>query len=203
MSEINWRSEKRRISELIPADYNPRELTRKQAQDLESSLKRFNLADPIVVNSNNTIIGGHQRINVLKQQGDVEVDVRIPDRLLTREEEQELNLRLNKNLGQWDFDMLAQMDMDLLKTVGFDSGEIEKIIHGGNGSEGETPEVEFTEELMLEHNYVVLYFDNIFDWEVAKEKFGLKKVKDLIPRKGQPTGVGRVVDGKEFLDRIS
>ena len=40
------------------------------------------------------------------------------------------------------------------------------------------------------------------DWIVAVEKFGLKKVKDLIPRKGQPTGIGRVLKGAAWLDRI-
>jgi hypothetical protein len=59
--------------------------------------------------------------------------------------------------------------------------------------------VPFTEELLLTHNYIVLYFDNDFDWEVAQDKFGLKQVKDLIPRKGQPKGIGRVINGKKVL----
>ena len=63
--------------------------------------------------------------------------------------------------------------------------------------EGEVP---FTEELMLSHNYIVLYFDNDFDWEVAQDKFGLKMVKDLIPRKGQQKGIGRVINGKRILE---
>lgn len=56
---------------------------------------------------------------------------------------------------------------------------------------------------MLTHNYIVLYFDNDFDWEVAQDKFGLKKVKDLIPRKGQPVGVGRVICGKKVLEWLN
>ena len=64
------------------------------------------------------------------------------------------------------------------------------------------PEVEFAEELMLEHNYIVLYFDNPLDWEVAKDKFGLKKVKDLVERKGHEMGIGRVLKGAEWLGRI-
>lgn len=60
-------------------------------------------------------------------------------------------------------------------------------------------EVEFSDELLLEHNYIVLYFDNAMDWEVAIDKYGLKNVKDLIPRKGQPTGIGRVINGKDFI----
>ena len=124
---ISWVTEKRKISDLIPASYNPRELTEKQAEDLSTSLERFNLADPIIININNKIIGGHQRINILKRSGDLEVDVRVPSRELTDFEEKELNLRLNRNLGQWDFDMLANFDEAMLKDVGFDSKELDKI----------------------------------------------------------------------------
>lgn len=126
---ITWKTEQRKVSDLIPAPYNPRELTEGQAKQLTASLERFNLADPIVINSDNTIIGGHQRINIYKlhNKNDVFVDVRVPSRKLNPEEEKELNLRLNKNLGQWDFDMLANFDEDLLKDVGFDSKELDSI----------------------------------------------------------------------------
>ena len=125
--KIQWHNEKRTISELNPAKYNPRRLTDKQVKDLDTSLQRFNLADPIVINKNNTIIGGHQRINILKTKGINEVDVRVPDKELTEEQEKELNLRLNKNLGEWDYDLLADFDEDLLKDVGFESEELDKI----------------------------------------------------------------------------
>ncbi len=124
---INWRTEKRKIEELNPAEYNPRQWPEKETKDLEISLDKFNLADPLVINLNNTIIGGHFRFNILKQKGISEIDVRVPSRQLSQEEERELNLRLNKNLGSWDFDALANFDEDLLKDVGFDSKELDKI----------------------------------------------------------------------------
>jgi DNA modification methylase len=127
---ITWKTEKRKVADLTPAEYNPREMTKEQAKDLAKSLERFNLADPIVINSDNRIIGGHQRINIIKQKAkndDFEVDVRVPSRKLTEHEERELNLRLNKNLGQWDFNLLANFDEDMLKDVGFDSEELDKI----------------------------------------------------------------------------
>lgn len=126
-SGINWRAERRSVSELIPAEYNPRQLTEKQAAALAESLDRFSLADPIIINANNRVIGGHQRINVLKSKGVQEVDVRVPDRELTLDEEMELNIRLNKNLGEWNFDALANFDEGLLKSVGFDSKELDRI----------------------------------------------------------------------------
>lgn len=126
---ITWINERRRITELNPAPYNPRELTKKQAEDLAVSLERFSLADPVVINKNNTVIGGHQRIRLLQTKGVEVVDVRVPDRELSVDEERELNLRLNKNLGQWDFDALANFDVDVLKDVGFESQELDKIFH--------------------------------------------------------------------------
>jgi len=142
MSKISWTNEKRKISDLIPAEYNPRQLTEKQAKDLDASLERFNLCDPIIINADNKIIGGHQRINILKQRGAVEVDVRVPSRQLTEHEEKELNLRLNKNLGEWDFDLLADFDQEMLLDVGFDSAELDKMFQlEPDAKDDEVPEV--------------------------------------------------------------
>jgi len=116
---MNWHSETRKLADLKPATYNPRRMTEKQAQDLETSIDRFALADPLVINLDNTIIGGHMRYRILRKRGVAEADVRVPDRQLTEAEERELNLRLNKNLGEWDFDLLSGFDEALLKDVGF------------------------------------------------------------------------------------
>lgn len=129
MGKIVWASEKRKISDLKPAAYNPRRMTKEQAEDLDRSLAKFSLADPIVINKNNTIIGGHQRINILKSKNIEEVDVRIPDRLLNEKEEKELNLRLNKNLGEWDIELLGKIDEETLKIVGFSNDELDDIFN--------------------------------------------------------------------------
>jgi len=102
--------------------------------------------------------------------------------------------------GYWDYDIL-QSDWDIgeLEDLGFILNRELKEFDDKNENIFDEPEIEFSQELLLEHNYIVFYYDNPFDWEVAKEKYGLKKVKDLIPRKGQPTGIGRVVKGKDYL----
>ncbi|MCK4790638.1 MAG: DNA modification methylase, partial [Desulfobacteraceae bacterium] len=64
---------------------------------------------------------------ILKDKGIAEVDVRVPDVQLTGEQERELNLRLNKNLGGWDLDALANFDEELLKDVGFSQEEMDSI----------------------------------------------------------------------------
>lgn len=124
---IKWTSAKRKIADIMPADYNPRRLTDEQAKNLTASLERFDLADPLIINADGKLIGGHQRLKILIKQGAVEVDVRVPDRQLTEAEEKELNLRLNRNLGEWNFELLAGFDEEMLKDVGFTSQEIDKI----------------------------------------------------------------------------
>lgn len=116
----------RKINELIPADYNPRTLTEKQFGDLKQSLKEFGFVEPVVVNINperkDIIIGGHQRVKVWQSMGNetvptVEVN-------LTLEKEKELNIRLNKNTGSFDFEILAnEFDIDELKSWGFEDWE--------------------------------------------------------------------------------
>jgi DNA modification methylase len=127
MPQLKWANEKRLISDLRPAEYNPRKINKKQAKDLSTSLHRFDLADPIIINSDNKIIGGHQRFHVLSKNGGKEVDVRVPSRQLSLAEERELNLRLNKNLGEWDLDMLANFEEAELLEAGFEVAELDRI----------------------------------------------------------------------------
>lgn len=100
---------KRKISELIPADYNPRRLTEKQEKHLTESLTEFGLVDPVIVNMNserkNIIIGGHQRLKVWQKLGNKEIDC--VELNLSIEKEKELNIRLNANTGEWDIDLLT------------------------------------------------------------------------------------------------
>jgi len=106
---LQWHTEKRRISDLIPLDANPRILTEKQAKDLEKSLKKFNLAEIPAINTDNTILAGHQRLKILATivQENVEIDVRVPDRRLSPKECREYCVRSNKNTGAWDWNSLA------------------------------------------------------------------------------------------------
>jgi len=132
---MKWKTERRKIAELNPAPYNPRKLTEKQKHDLSVSLDRFDLAAPIIINRNNRVIGGHQRIDILKTKGVTEVDVRVPTRKLTEAEEKELNLRLNKNIGEFDPEKLIDFDAESLKDVGFSDEEIENLF-GGDSNDG-------------------------------------------------------------------
>lgn len=116
----------RKISDLIRAEYNPRELTKEQQNQLTDSLKRFGLVDPIIVNTHkdrkNILVGGHQRMKVWESMGNetiptVEVNLNL-------EKEKELNIRLNKNTGKFDTELLLEhFDTDDLIEWGFDDYE--------------------------------------------------------------------------------
>lgn len=60
MKKINWTTEKRKVAEMKPAGYNPRKLSAKAREDLMASVREFGEVEPIVVNLDGTIIGGHQ-----------------------------------------------------------------------------------------------------------------------------------------------
>jgi ParB-like chromosome segregation protein Spo0J len=114
--------EKIQINKLKPAIYNPRQISTKQYKDLKASIEKFSLVDPIIINKDLTVIGGHQRLKVCKELKHVEIDCVVLD--LSKEEERELNIRLNKSGGEWDFDLLSNFEIEELKDWGFKEIEL-------------------------------------------------------------------------------
>lgn len=158
--------EKRKLSELRPADYNPRKLLTpedKEYQDIKRSIEKFGYVDPIIINSDGTVIGGHQRINVLMDLGYDEADVVIVD--LDKDNEKALNIALNKITGEWDEiklkNLLLELDLNEydLQNTGFSAGEIEDLC------------VRLEKEVEAE--------DDNFDLEEE-----LEKIEDPITRRG-------------------
>lgn len=118
------------IEDLKPSEYNPRKASEKECNDLRNSIERFGIVDPVIVNSaenrKDIVIGGHFRMRIAKEMGYKQlpvVYVNVPD----IRKEQELNIRLNKNTGSFDLDLLCNLDEELLKNIGFDSKELDKI----------------------------------------------------------------------------
>lgn len=124
--------ESRKVADLAPADYNPRRLSEKQKADLMESVTRFGQVEPLIVNADGKIIGGHSRLKVYTDLGIEETPVMVPSRKLTAEEEKELNIRLNKNTGEWDWGALKEFfDAEALGEWGF--GEEELMVNFGLG----------------------------------------------------------------------
>tara|TARA_R100001443_G_C3301057_1_gene165298 strand:+ start:296 stop:781 length:486 start_codon:yes stop_codon:yes gene_type:complete len=129
--------EKIQINKLKAATYNPRQISTKQYKDLKESINKFGLVDPIIVNKCYTIIGGHQRYKICKDLEYKEIGCIVLD--LNKEQEKELNIRLNKNTGTFDIDILAnEFDIDQLVDWGFKHIDldvnIDKIVEEDNSA---------------------------------------------------------------------
>lgn len=142
------------IDILKPSAYNSRKWNQSQLNSLKESLKRFDIVDPVIANNaperNNVLLGGHMRIVALKELGIKEVPVvyvNIPD----LEKEKELNIRFNKNQGEFDFELLSEFDEAFLSELGFNSEELDIV---------------FAEEVIEEQ----------FDLEKALKKVGIDKI---------------------------
>ena len=135
-TRINWTLKQFRLDELTDYYKNPRSLSEKEFKQLKTSLDKFGMIDKPIVNADSahTIIGGHQRKHVLEATGVKEIECWIPDRELSDKEVEELNIRLNKNTGSWDFDELANsFELDDLLEWGFERGELDLDLWGAGG----------------------------------------------------------------------
>lgn len=139
---ITWKIEKRNIEELRGYDKNPRKFTEKGLKDLKKSLQKCGDANIITINADNTVLGGHARLTVMKQLGYKEVDVKVPNRLLNEQEVKEVVIRLNANTaGEWDLDKLqADFELNDLEEWGLD-------IEFPENDEQEVKEVEVPENV--------------------------------------------------------
>lgn len=117
----------RKIKDLINASYNPRYLTEKQEEELLASLKKFGMVSPIIININpereNIVIGGHQRLKLWAKLGKKTIPA--IELNLSEKRERELNIRLNKNGGEFDLSILKEeFEQEDLKDWGFEAFEI-------------------------------------------------------------------------------
>ena len=125
---LEWHTDKLKVKDLVPCNYNPIKITPERLEKLKRSLEKYNLAEIPAVNTDKVIIAGHQRIKVLVDlgSGDELIDFRLPNRTLTEQEFKEYNVVSNISVGYWDVDILEECfaDIDLLD-LGLDISAIE------------------------------------------------------------------------------
>ena len=163
-----------KLSELNPAKYNPRKELKpgdKEFEKLKNSIENFGYVELIVVNegNNNTVISGHQRLNVLKHLGKTEAECVVVN--LDEASEKALNIAMNKVTGEWNETMLADLIADLqsvnydLDLTGFEAPEIDMLfskVHDKNVKEDN-----FDTEKALEEQPFVKYGDV---WHLGKHR---------------------------------
>ncbi len=117
-------------STLKASEYNPRRISKEAMEQLKESIRRYSLVDPLIVNSasdrKGIVIGGHMRLRAALELGIKKVpivELNIPD----IEKEKELNIRLNKNTGEFDWNLLANFSEIFLADTGFSSEELDEI----------------------------------------------------------------------------
>jgi len=128
--KLEWRTERRKVKDLVPYKDNPRTLSATQLEGLKRSLKKFNLAELPAINTDGTLVAGNQRVLALSLlgRGDEEIEVRVPNRPLTEAEFRDYLLTSNRSGGSWDFEKLAQeFNLEELLTAGFDSIDLSNI----------------------------------------------------------------------------
>lgn len=133
MDEIIWSHERRKLSSLKPHPNNPRRIPKDKFQKLVENIEKNGYTNRIIINHDNVVLGGNQRLRALKQLGFAEIDVLVPDRELTQEEQDRINITDNLAAGEWDFDALGN------------SWDTEKLIEWGMPVEwllGDKPEAE-------------------------------------------------------------
>jgi len=117
---MKWHIETRKLKDLKPHPKNPRKLSKHDAEHLQKSMDKFGLIDKPIITQEGMIIGGHQRISLLKKNKAKEVECWVADDPMAQEDIDELCLRLNRNVGEWDHDILANAwEEDDLAAWGF------------------------------------------------------------------------------------
>ena len=155
---------KKKIDDLLPAVYNPRkDLTPedKEYQKIKRSIEEFGYVEPIIYNvATNTIVGGHQRLKVLKELGYTEIEVVEIEE--TEEREKALNIALNKIEGEWDMAALKDLLQDLdtgnldMALTGFDDWEIEQLMTQFHMEDDPFEDDDFSEEDIEKANTMVV-----------------------------------------------
>ena len=133
MSEMKWQALP--IDVLLPAVYNPRKSLKKgdkEYEKIKNSILEFGYVEPIIINYDMTVIGGHQRLTVLKDLGYKDVQCVVVE-IKDENKVKALNIALNKITGVWNEQLLAELIGDLQKSnfnvdfTGFEPPEIEQL----------------------------------------------------------------------------
>lgn len=201
------------VDELIAYENNSRTHSKEQIEQICNSINDFGFTNPILIDENNMIIAGHGRLEAGRKLGMEELPCIVLKDLtevqkrayVIADNKLALNAGWNEELLKEELKNLKELDFDL-SLIGFKDDEIEDIIEEEIDEE---PEVEFTEVLGEEHNYIVLYFDNEVDWLQAESLFDIQPKKNLSTRKDEMinknmerVSIGRVVNGAKALEKL-
>ena len=197
-----------KIDDIKPYEKNAKLHPKEQIEQIKNSIQKFGMNDPIAI-WNDVIVEGHGRLIACKELGIEELPIIRLDHL-SDEERKAYTLAHNKLTMNSDFDIdILNDELDSILNIDMEDFGFFKEIEEDIKEEKEEPEVEFSEVLGEEHNYIVLYFDNEVDWLQAETLFDIKPVKcgstrtdKKISNKMNRIGIGRVLKGSEAISKI-
>ena len=126
---MNWITKKVKIDELKIWEDNPRTLDEQGYKDIKDSLAEDGDWGVIVCDKDGTVISGNQRLRILKEKGEKEVDIKQADKKLTEKERRRIALRANRTKGKDNFDILANWDKEDLMSGWFDEKDLDKLLN--------------------------------------------------------------------------
>lgn len=187
---------------LNEAEYNPRKITPKKKKELRDSMEKFGLRDPLKVNTfegrENVLISGHQRLKIAKELGYKLVPVTYE--YLDIEAEKEMNLRWNKNGGDFDLELVNLVaDREILLNIGFLDKELKAVL---SDFEQKFEDIDVTEPVYPitpkfneKYDFVMIFTSTEMDFTWLKNVLGIEKEIDY---KSNNTGTGRVISVEKF-----
>ena len=191
-------TEKRKVSELVPYEKNPRKISSKEKRELEERLSKFGLIGLPSMDSDGTLIGGHQRLKsmLLMGWGEKEIDVRVASRKLTKEEFAEVLLIDNEHSAVWDLEALQKDFSDLvdLDSFGF---SFEEITQKHDLAVVE-PEYPIVPKMSEKYSAVVITIDNSIDENFIRSVLGLEVNRCY---KTSNVGESYVLSAKQFIEQ--
>lgn len=208
------RLKKKKVGDFIPDDQNANKGTERGRQMIEESLRNLGAGRSILIDKKGKIIAGNKTheeagqigiedVLVVETDGNQLVAVQRTDLDLDEDEKARELAYYDNRAGQlnmrWDKDQLAK---DLEEGLGlidkrlFTEAEMAAIVDVVDN----TIKMKWTEEILEEHQYLVLYFDNSLDWQVARDLFGVETVRALDATDTyRREGLGRVLRGDKVL----
>ena len=192
----------RRVGDLRLDFGNPRKIKKQKREDLEESLEAYGDFDIIVINEQNQVIGGNQRVSIFKKK---DPDMIVTCKMLvgyTHKEQKFVNIKLNTHAGEWDIEDLGSWTADLMGNFKLDLEKPEKPIDERSIKEMEPIHYE-------QYDYVLIACRNELDYNDLVRKLGIDGAMMKVAKSRKIKGraiwyeqmKGQIIDAEDVAKR--
>ncbi len=200
LEPLQWKTEQRRVTDLVEYEHNPRKMTTQQMKKLRESLEKFGLVEIPVINLDGVLLAGHQRCKAMIALGraDEIIDVRVPNRQLTETELKEYNISSNAIHGDWVDEILREHFQEIdLDGFGIELEELSASHAASMDEQEKAPEMPIVAKYSEKYTAFIIVTDNEIDENHIAE---LLQVDQEQCYKSSKVGRTHVLLGKEFIE---